>query len=296
MGQYPGFFSDNAPLNQEESGPRSGLKWLKEILEWGDYEQKQRVISVLKDHIFWLMRDKEINSLFPYFVDACEKEQLNSIAGVVLSDSDFFIDLAFCESGANSIIKLIGKLKKSHDHAFTMTYILSTQFLDITTHCIARKVIKQCLDFFGTQANKILHEKAIDHFKFLAKHKEGCIALNDCINTISGEQRDTLLDKIAEVSDYLSNDPFGNFVVQNVLELRDIRVTAKILKCLEGQFVHLSQKKGGSHVVEKCMKSSSLGLKTVVEEMVETPKVPLLLAKDQFGNYVIQKALILEED
>ncbi|PIN01157.1 Translational repressor MPT5/PUF4 and related RNA-binding proteins (Puf superfamily) [Handroanthus impetiginosus] len=292
-----GLYSDNSWWNQNrgevvaESQHQIDLKWMQELLEWGDYQQKQQVISVLKGSIFQLMTDKQISFIFDSLVEACEDDQLNSIVGDVLSNSDFFINAACCIEGANSIAKLIGRLKNSHDHAFTMTRILSTRFLDLMTHRTARIVINQCLTFFGTQPNKILYEKAIDHFKFLAIHEVGCLSLNDCINTISGEQRDILLDKIAEVSDYLLYNPFGNFVIQNILELRDLNVTAKILTCLKGQFVYLSQKKGGSHIVERCMESSYIGLECVVQEIVKTPNAAILLAQNQFGNYVVQRAL-----
>ncbi|PIN06229.1 hypothetical protein CDL12_21217 [Handroanthus impetiginosus] len=183
---------------------------------------------------------------------ACED---HSLVETVLLETELFIDAAFRKQGASSIIKLIKKLKveKSH-HAFTVTRILSTRFLDMTTHPIARIVIQKCLFFFGSQPNKIMYEKAMHHLDVLAIHEVGCRSLNDCIDTISGEQRAWLLNQIADVSDYLSNHPYG------VLGLKDSQVNTRILKCLRGQFIHLAQKKEGSHVVEKCMESCDLGV------------------------------------
>lgn len=68
-------------------------------------------------------------------------------------------------------------------------------------------------------------------------------------------------------------------------------VTHEILKRLCGHFTQLSQEKVGSHVVEKCVNSSSFGTDLVVGEILQTPSAPCQLARHQYGNYVIQAAL-----
>ncbi|PIN17488.1 hypothetical protein CDL12_09852 [Handroanthus impetiginosus] len=244
--------------------------------ERGSEEDRTQKERVFWDYVFML--DK-----------TCED---HSLVETVLLETELFIDAAFCKQGASSIVKLIKKLKVEKScHAFTVTSILSTRFLAMMIHPMARIVIQKCFFFFGSQPNKILYEKVMLHFDVLAIHEVGCRSLNDCIYTISGELRAWLLNKIADVSDYLSIHPYGNYVVQNVLSLKDSQVIAKILRCLRGQFIHLAQKKEGSRVVEKCMESCNLGTVFVVEEILHDHTAPFLLAQDQFGNYVIQKAL-----
>ncbi|KAL0443032.1 UNVERIFIED_CONTAM: putative pumilio19 [Sesamum latifolium] len=231
---------------------------LEEILEGGDYEQKEILFSILEGSIFMLMLDRRLHYLYSMLIDACEGQQLDSLVERVLSQGEYFVSAAFCKQGVSSIIKLIRKVKRS-PHAFAIARILSTRFMDIMTHPTARNVIVQCLVLFRSQPNEVLYENAIYHFRDLAIHEVGCRSLNDCISLIGGEQRITLLNHIADVSDYLSYDPYGD--------------------------------KRRQHVVEKCMEASHNGILAVVEEILDCPKAPFRLARNQFGNYIIQTAL-----
>ncbi|KAL2524117.1 putative pumilio8 [Abeliophyllum distichum] len=242
------------------------------------------------ESIFELMTDEHGHCVFEKLVEESNGRQLHSIILNASSNSQLFIDATFCKHGANSIQRLIKKVKKTPE-AFMVTQILSTGFYELMTHHIARHVIQQCLNLLGNKPNEILYDLAIHYFRELATHEVGCISLNECINSISGFQRTTLLDHIANLAAYLSNDPYGNYVVQHVLTLRNESVTEKILHCLKGQFIHLAQIKGGSHVVEKCIQFSECGMRNVIGEILENRKAPSHLARDQFGNYVIQKAL-----
>ncbi|KAL0398877.1 UNVERIFIED_CONTAM: putative pumilio21 [Sesamum radiatum] len=263
---------------------------LEEILKGGDYEQKESLVSILEDSIFMLMLDRRLHFLYSMLIDACEGQQLDSLVERVLSQGEYFVSAAFCKQGVSSIIKLIRKVKRS-PHAFAIARLLSSRFMDIMTHPTARNVIVQCLVLFRSQTNEILYENAIYHFRDLAIHEVGCRSLNDCISLIGGEQRITLLNHIADVSDYLSYDPYGNYVVQNLLSLRNTDITNRITGRLQNQFIRLSMIKGGSHVVEKCMEASDNGILAVVEEILDCPKAPFQLVRDQFGNYIIQTAL-----
>ncbi|KAG8385849.1 hypothetical protein BUALT_Bualt03G0088000 [Buddleja alternifolia] len=284
-GFYSGHEYDTA------DSPQIILNCLQKALEGGDYEQIDRVLNTLQSQIFSLMTDEKMHFVFRKFVDACEGERLNSVVGELFGWSEPFIIAACCRQGVTSITKLLKKLKKT-DHAFTVTEIVSTRFLEMMTHYRARDVILQCLNLFGTGPNMILYEKAVIYFPELAIHQVGCRSLIECIDTITGVHRSILLNHIAYIADYLSNDPYGNYVVQHVLGLKNIDVTCKILQRLQGQFVELAKKKNGSHVVEKCIQSSEAGTIYVVQEILGSPKAAFQLAQHQFGNYVIKRALV----
>ncbi|CAI9760237.1 unnamed protein product [Fraxinus pennsylvanica] len=265
---------------------------LQEILDERNQIQNQTQVihDEVPESIFKLMADEQGHRVFGKLVEESNDRRLHSIVMAASLNSKLFIDVAFCKHGANSIQRLIKKVKKTSE-AFMVTRILSTGFYALMTHHIARHVIQQCLNLLGNQPNEILYELAIYYFQELATHEVGCISLNECINSISGSQRTTLLDRIANVAAYLSNDPYGHYVVQHVLALRNASVTDKILHYLQGRFIHLARIKGGSHVVEKCIEFSESGMLCVIKEILDSQNAPSHLARDQFGNYVIQKAL-----
>ena len=76
-------------------------------------------------------------------------------------------------------------------------------------------------------------------------------------------------------------DPFGNYVVQYVLELGHTEATAAIMQQLFGHYPELAQQKFSSNVVEKCLKLGGPGLaemrERVIRELIESPLMPRLL-------------------
>ncbi|GAB4839440.1 hypothetical protein Ancab_028962 [Ancistrocladus abbreviatus] len=106
-----------------------------------------------------------------------------------------------------------------------------------------------------------------------------------------GEVREHLVSEIIGNAVAVSEDCYGNYVVQHVLGLRIPQLTERLLKCLEGSYVTLSCNRYGSRVVEKCITESNPKQSAwVVGELLKSPHVSMLLL-DPFGNFVIPKAL-----
>ena len=78
-----------------------------------------------------------------------------------------------------------------------------------------------------------------------------------------------------------AQDPFGNYVVQYVLELGHPEATAAIMRQLCGHYADLAQQKFSSNVVEKCLKLGGSGLaelrERVIRELLSSPVLHRLL-------------------
>ena len=57
----------------------------------------------------------------------------------------------------------------------------------------------------------------------------------------------------------LVQDPYGNYVVQYLLDLRRPELTLGIALGLQGAFVELSLQKFSSNVIEKCLRAGDGG-------------------------------------
>jgi hypothetical protein len=64
-------------------------------------------------------------------------------------------------------------------------------------------------------------------------------------------QRENLIREIARCTPSIIEDPFGNYVVQYVLDLRDPAYVNAIATCLVGRVCAYSMQKFSSNVVEK---------------------------------------------
>ena len=86
-------------------------------------------------------------------------------------------------------------------------------------------------------------------------------------------------------------DPFGNYVVQYILDLKQPALTLQVARALEGSLAELSLQKFSSNVIEKCLTCGEpqvVGL--VARELLEGPALASLL-HDPFANYVVQTLL-----
>lgn len=89
-----------------------------------------------------------------------------------------------------------------------------------------------------------------------------------------------------------TQDAFGNYVVQYVLELGQTEPSRGVMNNLAGHYAELSMQKFSSNVVEKCLKLGGLDPErhVIIREVLSSPLLPRLL-QDSYGNYVVQSAL-----
>lgn len=96
----------------------------------------------------------------------------------------------------------------------------------------------------------------------------------------------------------LVQDPYGNYVVQYALDLRDDEMNGWITERLLGNLCVLSRSKFGSNVVEKCLQIAPSYHKTLmIQELLSSGGEQLgVLLLDVFANYVVQRALSVAEE
>jgi pumilio RNA-binding family len=141
-----------------------------------------------------------------------------------------------------------------------------------------------------------VYDAAERHCVEIATHRHGCCVLQRCVDHADATQRRALVEAIAGSSLALAQDPFGNYVVQYVLDLDLPWCNAQVMARLAGTYAELSTQKFSSNVVEKCLKRSAdrFELEThrdaVVREIMNSPLLDRLLM-DPYGNYVVQSSL-----
>ena len=131
----------------------------------------------------------------------------------------------------------------------------------------------------------------------LSMHPYGCRVIQRVLEHTGPEeeaQQRSLVGEVAERALALSQDQYGNYVVQSILSLGLDWASAQVMACLEGHFCEVSVQKFGSNVAEKCLKIGDGPLQSVrdglIRELVATTSLERLL-QDPYGNYVVQSAL-----
>jgi pumilio RNA-binding family len=76
-----------------------------------------------------------------------------------------------------------------------------------------------------------------------------------CLEKGKEVQKLQLADVIIKFLPNLIEDPYGNYLVQNVLKLNNEQRNEAIFKMIVKDFIRLSQLKFSSNVIEKCLES-----------------------------------------
>jgi len=133
------------------------------------------------------------------------------------------------------------------------------------------------------------------HCVEVATHRHGCCVLQRCIDHASDSQKMQLINEVIANALVLVQDPYGNYVVQYVLDLAFPGLASELARRFLGHIPILSTQKFSSNVIEKCLNVADVSTRAVViQELVEYDNL-LYLLQDPYANYVIQTSLNVSE-
>lgn len=122
-------------------------------------------------------------------------------------------------------------------------------------------------------------------------HRHGCCVLQRCIDHASGNQKAQLISQITANAFSLVQDPFGNYVLQYIVDLAEPAFTDPLCYSFQGSIPLLSKQKFSSNVMEKCLRGAQSAVaRMMIEEMLNANELEKMLS-DSFANYVVQTAL-----
>ncbi|KPA79810.1 putative PUF1 [Leptomonas pyrrhocoris] len=166
----------------------------------------------------------------------------------------------------------------------------------------------------ATAVYERIFQKIADNCIDICKNRQGCCIIQKCLQHAPEPYHTTIINTVLSNSLKLVQDPFGNYVVQFILDKQqDINGSRKEIDDEDGgssapnytnqiirQMLHhvaeLSCNKFSSNVIEKCLKTSSSDVRQLlVDELTEPHVLPKLLT-DSFANYVIQTAISTVSD
>jgi len=107
-----------------------------------------------------------------------------------------------------------------------------------------------------------------------------------------------LLNELYPHISILAQDQYGNYVIQHILEKGKTKDKGLVIQQVKGNILSMSQHKFASNVVEKCIFNAAREDRAAIIDEIVTVRPdgiqPLLvMMKDQFANYVVQRMLDL---
>ncbi|KAK8580330.1 hypothetical protein V6N13_143441 [Hibiscus sabdariffa] len=272
-------------------------RFLQKIFDEGSYLDVQIIFNEIIDNIVELMMDPFGNYLVQKLLDVCTEEQRLQIVLMVTKEAGQLVRISLNTYGTRVVQKLIETLK-SRQQISLIKSALKPGILDLIKDLNGNHVLQRCLQCLDNEDNKIIFDAAAQFCVDIATHRHGCCVLQRCIAYSNGQHRDNLISQVSRNGLLLAQDPFGNYVVQYIIELKVPSAVGNLLSKFKehllsqfkGHYVQLSMQKFSSHVVEKCLKHLAESRSQIIHELISVVHFEQLL-QDPFANYVIQSAL-----
>ncbi|KAK4986171.1 hypothetical protein LTR66_007948 [Elasticomyces elasticus] len=264
-----------------------GCRYLQKKLEDGDPEHIRLIFEETNTHVIDLMTDPFGNYLCQKLLEFTNDEQRTVL---IRNAAPQMVQIALNQHGTRALQKMI-EFVSTPEQTQTIIQALQFEVVPLIQDLNGNHVIQKCLNHLTPIDAQFIFDAVGAHCVTVGTHRHGCCVLQRCIDHASGLQKGQLIHQITMNAYNLVQDPFGNYVVQYILELNEPSFSEPLCLSFLGSVAPLSKQKFSSNVIEKCIRTASDDTKRLlIEEMLNSSELEKLL-RDSFANYVVQTAM-----
>ncbi|XP_022967018.1 pumilio homolog 4 isoform X1 [Cucurbita maxima] len=275
----------------EFSMDQYGSRFIQQKLETANVVEKTKIFPEIIPHARTLMTDVfgnyVIQKFFEHGTESQRKELADQVSGHVLPLS---LQMYGCRV-IQKALEVVGS-----DQQAQMVAELDGLVMKCVRDQNGNHVIQKCIECVPQDRIQFIISSFYGQVLALSTHPYGCRVIQRVLehcNDLSTQQ--IIMDEIMQSVCLLSQDQYGNYVIQHVLQFGKPHERSAIISKLAGQIVKMSQQKFASNVVEKCLTFGSpeerqLLINEILGSTDENEPLQAMM-KDPFGNYVVQKVL-----
>ena len=154
-------------------------------------------------------------------------------------------------------------------------------------------VLEKIISCFEEEYIDFIYKFISNNLLNLAYNANGICIIKKIISfTHKKNLHEQIKKTVIENSMEIIKHPYGNFIIQSIIENWDLNETKEIINLYKDSFIDLSMEKFASNVIERCIEKDSEILFKYINDLVNSKRI-FEVMKDNFGNFVIQKALKL---
>lgn len=242
-----------------------------------------------------LICDQFGNYLFQVLIGVLSKDNLDAMFNILLP---YFYSSCISPHGTRVIQKLIEKIALSIPLLEKFNQALSTNLVDISKDPYGNHVVQKYLTVVFYPQNQFVYDIIIKNIIDITNSKHGCCVTQKSISEGNIEQKRKVLKALQEYLFDIITNQFGNFAIQYILTANNLGDCDKeimdLTRLIGSNILYFGKQKYSANVLEKCFENSSSQIQSffVNEIMKDETNVEDLLL-DSYGNYVIQKSLLV---
>ncbi|KAG8990656.1 mRNA binding protein puf3, partial [Tulasnella sp. 427] len=279
----------------EFSGDQHGSRFIQQKLEIATPEERNKIFNeIVPDNALPLMTDVFGNYVIQKLFEFGTKPQKDMMVATM---TGHILALSLQMYGCRVVQKALEHIPPEQQTLFVneiegqvMKCVKDANGNHVIQKLIER-VVPDRLSFIGAFKGNV-HD--------LSTHPYGCRVLQRCFEHLAHEQTRPLLDELHRYTTNLMQDQFGNYVIQFVLEHGALEDRRGIIASLSGHMLNMARHKFASNVCEKALVTSEAAdRRLLIAEILATrpdgQNVIVIMMKDQYANYVLQRALNVAE-
>ena len=164
---------------------------------------------------------------------------------------------------------------------------------ELSTNPYSCHVIEKILSCFEEKYITFIYDYISENFLFLSYNSSGICLVKKIVSfTHKIKFHEQIKQIVEENSMELIIHPYGNYVIQELIESWNLNEVKQSLLLYKNKFTTLSMEKYSSNVMEKYIEKSDDILNEYIDEIIFNGKI-FEIMKNNYGNFVIQKALKL---
>ncbi|KAF8910948.1 armadillo-type protein [Gymnopilus junonius] len=279
----------------EFSGDQYGSRFIQQNLQAASYEEKQKIFDeIVPSKADQLIKDVFGNYVIQKFFEFGSQAQKDILANIVQKQ---VISLSLHIYGCRVVQKAIDCVSELQQSAIIR--YLEQDILTCIKDAHGNHVIQKLVEVVPPDRLTFLPFLR-DNMLALATHPYGCRVLQRCLEHLPDVHTKALIQAIHACTLELMQDQYGNYVIQFIIQQGREHDKATVISKIQGKLVKLSQHKYASNVCEKALLCTDSETRhTLINEIMinhsESENPVLTMVKDQYANYVLQRALTVVE-
>ncbi|USW49507.1 Putative armadillo-like helical, pumilio domain-containing protein [Septoria linicola] len=269
-----------------------GCRFLQRKLEERNEQTVQVIFDEVKEHMIELMVDPFGNYLCQKLLESVNDDQRTIL---IENASPAMTKIALNQHGTRALQKMIEYIS-TPEQIELIIKALGNDVVLLIQDLNGNHVIQKCLNHLSSIDASFIFEAVGANCITVGTHRHGCCVLQRCIDHADGLQKGQMVDHVIRNAHALVQDPFGNYVVQYILDLSEPCFTEPLCRAFYGEIPALSRQKFSSNVIEKCIRCSSEETRRELIREIMVPQVLEKLLRDGFANYVVQTAMDFSDE
>ena len=291
---------------------QTNCRCIQEQLELhkNDTEYIQNFFDQIKSDLVNIIEHQFGNYVIQKFLEILiyqENKQLINRFISVIDKSDKLYEISINNYGTRVIQKTLEKLVNN-----TYSKIETPEFNNSIIKLIEKHLYDLCCDKNGNHVyqkllkvfyyekdnkNDFLYEYLSDISLNVALLQQGATIFSTALSLSNANQKEKICLKIIENIEKLINDKYGNYSLQAIINKlkNEKNLIEPIYLYISNNIVKLSKQKCSSNVVDTFIMKKDIYSLKLVNDMIKNNIIKDII-KDQYGNYVVQKAMIISDE